>query len=423
MEYSEENSGSIDQDISLESGVEQPDTRISGAWIFFIYLYLIVDYGRPQDTFPFLGYLRPALIVTLFLTAFLIKNRSNINLKIPQVRLIILFIVFAACSIPFALNGFYAYSTTKGMVLMLPFILSCTICINSTKQLQKLITVLILLMAYQAQYAILHGGIGSGNQFLDENDLALYVNTWLPFSIALFLSVKGVLKKLIFGLCTGLGLGAVVVSASRGGFLGMIGMFLVYWLFSPKKWISLIVVGLIALCLYLFAGNAYWNEMKTSTDTQDGTAQARIESWKSAINMFKGHPFGVGAGNFPVWFSKYQTGYFKREMWGRQAHSLWFTLLPELGIQGVLLYFILLFKNLKQIFTINKNVHFLPVTEQPFFKNISVAFLASLAGYFCSATFLSVLYYAHYWYLAGMIAATAIVFEMNTNPNINKQSV
>jgi len=35
------------------------------------------------------------------------------------------------------------------------------------------------------------------------------------------------------------------------------------------------------------------------------------------------------------------------------------------------------------------------------------AFFASLAGFFVSATFLSVLYYSHYWYLTALIAATA----------------
>jgi putative inorganic carbon (hco3(-)) transporter len=42
------------------------------------------------------------------------------------------------------------------------------------------------------------------------------------------------------------------------------------------------------------------------------------------------------------------------------------------------------------------------------------AFIASLVSFFVSATFLSVLYYAHYWYMTGFIvAAVNIANQMN----------
>jgi hypothetical protein len=46
---------------------------------------------------------------------------------------------------------------------------------------------------------------------------------------------------------------------------------------------------------------------------------------------------------------------------------------------------------------------------------LSLAFMASLAGFFASGTFLSVLYYPHYWYLTAMIAATRKVVD-NADP-------
>ena len=75
-------------------------------------------------------------------------------------------------------------------------------------------------------------------------------------------------------------------------------------------------------------------------DTKEATANDRMLSWEAAWDMFLEHPLGVGGNNFPVHFQEFQSDEFSRGMWGRQAHSLWFTLIPELGIFGIMIYFI-----------------------------------------------------------------------------------
>jgi hypothetical protein len=81
-------------------------------------------------------------------------------------------------------------------------------------------------------------------------------------------------------------------------------------------------------------------------------------------------------------------------------------LLPELGIIGVILFFQLLWYNLKDLFLMKK-IHSGTDREDRYLHNLSVAFICSLAGFFASATFLSVLYYAHYWYVTALIVATS----------------
>jgi hypothetical protein len=384
---------------------------ISRAWTFFTILFLIVDYARPQDTIKFLGYLRPTMLISIILIFFLIRNFRLIDFKIPQTRLILCFIGVLAILIPFAVNRHWAYDVTQLMFLYMPFILSSIICFNTLDKIKKLLFWAVCLMVYQSQYALMHAGCGTGSIFLDENDLSLFINTWLPFSFAFFISYKGVWEKIFYGTCTLLGIAANVVSLSRGGFLGLIGMFAVFWLFSPKKLISLTAIAIVGLGLYVFAGDKYWKEMSTSTDSQDGTGKARIESWKSGWNMFLHNPLGVGGNNFGVRFEEFQSGWFQRGMWGRVSHSLWFTLLPETGVEGVLIYLALIFINVRDIFKIRKTASYLDKEDEKFFRNLSVSFLASLAGFFASATFLTVLYYQHYWYLSGIIASAYIVSQ------------
>lgn len=274
----------------------------------------------------------------------------------------------------------------------------------------------VLFMAYQAQFAIRHHGCGTGSQFLDENDFSLYINTWLPICFALLLSQKILWQKFLFGAIAVLGIAANVIGKSRGGFTGLIVMLFIFWLFNPKKMVSLLIISLVGISLYFFAGEKYWSRIATASDTQHGTAKERIESWKAGWQMFLHNPLGVGGNNFQVRFTDYQSDYFHRGMWGRVAHSLWFTLLSETGIVGTFIYLFLLFINFRDIFRLRNASQFFQGENSAFIKHLSVALLASLAGFFVSASFISVLYYPHYWYICGIIAISTILVNKSILP-------
>ena len=132
--------------------------------------------------------------------------------------------------------------------------------------------------------------------------------------------------------------------------------------------------------------------------------------------MFLDNPLGVGGNNFQVRFEEYQSGWFQRGMWGRVAHSLWFTLISELGIIGIIIYFRLLYYNLKDIFVLKK-IKASSNDELRYLHYLSLAFITSFVGYFVSGTFLSVLYYPHYFYVTAMIVASRNLLEKQLNPS------
>lgn len=380
-------------------------------WFLFMLLYLVVDYGRPQDLIP-IGFLRPGIITTLVLAGYILFSGKFKESDAKQTRMIWLFILLLGAYIPFALNNYYAYQATLGILLFMPFILSTIICVNSMERLRKLIFFLIILMTYVSIYGFLNRGLGSGSYFKDENDLSLFINSWLPFSFFLYSTEKDRFRKMVYLASLVVGIVTVVVSFSRGGFLGLLGCALVSWMFSANKVKTLVVLCLLGLTFYIYASNSYtteggktrsyWDEMYTISDTSEGTAGGRLESWKAAWNMFLDYPFGVGGNNFPVRFMDYQSEYFESPMWGRASHSLWFTLLPELGIIGAVIYLLLIYYNLSDLAFINK-VNRSNHPDAVYLRLLSRAFLGSFAGFFISGTFLSVLYYPHYWYLTGIL--------------------
>ena len=385
------------------SRVPEKASSTNKFWFFFIVLYLIIDYGRPQYLFNPIEIVRPGLLITLILTICLIVSGALHLTKSRQTIRIWLFIGLLAVYVPFAHNNHYAFLAFRTMILFMPFILSTMICIDSLARLKKIINIMIILMIYIALYSITHGGHGPGHYFIDENDLSLYINTWLPFCYFLFQNEKKTKIRFLYlaGMVTGLV--AIVYSFSRGGFVGLVCMATIVWLLSSRKLLSILVICLIAGIVYWAGGDDYLKEISTISNKDDRTANERILSWKGAWDMFLDNPLGVGGENFQVRFPEYQPKELQRGMYGRAAHSLWFTVLSELGIIGVYLYLSLLYYNLKDIYFLRRLRLKRDTNETRYLKALALAYLASFAGYFASATFLSVLYYAHYWYLIAVL--------------------
>ena len=400
-----------------ESKIKQENNK---TWFFFMVMYLVVDFVRIQDIIP-IGFLRPGLVAVVIL-GFFILRKGSFHFEIRQIKMIYLFLLLLAIHIPFAKNNYYAYKTTEGFCLLIPFILSIITCLNTVESLKKMINIWIWMMIYIALFSIANLGKGSGGYFSDENDLSLFLNLMLPFCYFLLISEKGGKKKLLYGAALIIGLIAEVKSFSRGGFVGLTVICFVIWWFSPRKMLSAMLVLLMLVFVIIIGGETYLKEMETISDLTESTAQARFEMWGAAWKMFLDNPFGVGGNNFPVRFEEYQSGWFLRGMWGMVAHSLWFTLIPELGIPGIIIYFTLLYYNLKDLWFLKR----IEPGDHPDLKYIhylTLSFIASFAGYFSSGTFISVLYYPYYWYFTAFIIATMKVAKNVMKAGDEKESL
>lgn len=381
----------------------------SNIWLNVLFAYLIMDYARPHETIP-IGFIKPVFLIILMLAYYVIKTNALSKSMCSQTKMIWVVVILLCVHVPFARNNYLAFATARNMLLFMPFILSATVLINSFDNVRKSVIILIALMSYIALFSLFHRGFGTGNYFEDENDLSLYIVTWLGLCYFL-LKVERSLKVRI--LCCGgllIGLLAIVNSFSRGGFVGLVCSMAVAWLFSPKKVLSAFLIMILAATVFIAGGDRYMNRLSTIQDQTDSTATERILSWKAAWNMFLEHPLGVGGNNFQIWFPFYQPPEMKRGMYGRVAHSLWFTLIPELGVPGIIFFCLLIFYNIRDISFMGRFKHH--ENEQlRYIYMLSRAYLVCTVGYFASGTFVSVLYYPHYWYLTALIVATRRVTD------------
>ena len=387
-------------------------------WLWSLFFYLSVDLARIQDLVPGLALVRPGMLSILLLIFWLLRSQQvGYPYSFPQIKKTVLFICLLFAYTPFANGVGAAFGTAKGMFMYLPCIFSTVILINNKERLVQLLRFYGLIVFLVCRYALQNGGKGPGGIIRDENDLALFVVSFMPFLFVLFQCESKKLLKIVWLATVIFALATVVASFSRGGFVGLVVMASVYWWFSKKK----VIVTVCVICLggggYFLAGDDYKKDMGTVTDTEDTTANERLLSWEAGWCMFLDNPLGVGGNNFPRLFNIYQPPEMHRDMWGRQAHSLWFTLIPETGLIGIILYFSIIISNLKGTFKIYFSKKRLLGNEEEefFFKAISVAIFSSLFAFFASATFISVLYYPIFWYLTAIIVTIQIIHSSLTS--------
>lgn len=393
---------------------------------YLVLLFLLLDYGRPQTFFPFIEALHPGWFIQSALFVFLV-SRGMLNFNYIQTKCFALLLLTMAIHVPIAVNNYWAFHTLRSMLLYFIVYLSIANFVDSYPKVERFIDSWIIINLICAIVGIINGGKVPYSSFMgDENDFALVMNIAIPFAYFMYLQADSRVKKLLYLGAVGVFVVATVSSLSRGGFIGLVAVGLFCWLKSPRKILSTLVVTLMVAILYLNAPPTYWDEVRSiqEENVHEGTGSVRWYSWQCGWRMFSDHPIiGVGQGNFPWNFEKYEPleGFGGKLHGGRAGHSIYFTLIPELGIIGTTLFFSLLYyslRGMKIILKAEKSRRVSPSQSETDkdvreklrkLKHIILGVQGALTGYLITGIFLSVLYYPHFWLLVAVSLAIANV--------------
>ncbi|WHZ15467.1 MAG: O-antigen polymerase [Nitrospira sp.] len=398
-----------------------------------VVLAMLFEFGRPQDFIPPLKVIPfPSLIDASLALAVLLSGRASLANR--QSKLWIGLLAFMALWIPFANNNFHAFSQWKELTLYFFFYLGIVTFVNNTGRMHKLILVWLGVHALLAINGMLHHGRGVGGWLGDENDFAMEMNVAVPFAFFMYQGTSDKRGKLLYLVLIGVFVLSSISTSSRGGFLGLLAVGLFCWFYSPRKVWSLILLTGVLLLVLVAAPQEYWDRMQTITDDstmESGTAGQRMFTWGIGWEMFLANPiFGVGQGNFPWTIGEYLGGrtWQTKSLAGRQAHSLYFTLLPELGLLGLFLIGGIALSNYKDVRYCSrmgmrkaaarpgKQVQEdAELEEAGWFGN---AILGALVAYLVTSTFISTLYYPTFWILTGLAVALK-----NTTERYSKKSL
>lgn len=414
-----------------------PPVRFSGGQIQFFFLCLLWIYFsfKPEWTIPGLKFIAPGqTLIQLFLLVAWVFYPGK-KLRNPITKYFFLLILLVAVSLFFARNRGVGMNVIRGFPLMYVTYLSTITFANTPKRLFTLTNIFLLGNLWIAFLGIQGQGLARGvTIYDDQNDLALQMNIVFPIAIFLAIKERRLPMKLLY-LASGLSfLGANIIGLSRGGFVGLVAVLCFVLLRLPiAKLKTVLLISLIVGGIIFFVPKAYWDEIRTLREgTKEATADSRIFYWKVATRMFIDHPFiGVGPGNFGVWLPDYVrpddkmsdgsevSGYTRR--WGRVCHSIYFTVLSELGVIGVVLFNLMVYWAFREIKLGTAIVSRIKVTgyidrgagekNAPYderyekLRSLGLGIMGGLIGFLVSGAFLSVLFYPQFWILCSFSTA------------------
>ncbi len=388
----------------------------SNAAFIILSLFFVMEYLRPQDgIMSFLSVLKIPMLLTITLFIVFLKSDNKAVIKDKIIILSVIFLMEIAISIVYATNTYYVWRVFKGMALMMIVVMAMPVVLDSLEKVKRFYNLMIIIYLFLAIYIVLHAGQGPGGFVIDENDASLVLDMAVPMAfVMVFQKNITITRKLFYLAVTVLLVTGVIASMSRGGFVGFAAVVVFFWWLTKNRFKTLLkalfIVALLGYPVYQMVPDSYKHEVESISDTSDSTRNERFFSWGLAVDMFADNPvLGVGAMNYGWNVARYQMmrSNFdpdgRRLLGGREAHSLYFTLISELGIIGIFLYIAMVYYAVKKLrYIIRQGEQDADLYDAAL---MAKGLLASMVAYFVAGAFISVLYYPVLWYLFGITIA------------------
>ena len=278
-------------------------------------LVLLIDtIAKATGEIPAAAAIRPGLLLFGFCAFYaVLKPATSVNMdvfrhRVPQ--LIIAQAVLACASALFGISlghsAFYIITIYwKTLAVALLLILS----LRNMSDVRYMVWATAaggVLLAFTSVF-IDHIGKTQGNGVYDANDIGTIVVMTLPLVILAVQVAKG-LRRLVWIAGLVLIAETIVISGSRGAFIGLLALGLGLLLFLPGVSVvkRLVYLGAITTALTVFAPEGYWESMKNiilnpTADYNWDAGQGRRQVAKRGIGYMFDHPiFGLGIDNFAM---------------------------------------------------------------------------------------------------------------------------
>jgi hypothetical protein len=410
---------------AAESGQWQPPASAVPFWAAIIFTVVLLF--SPQAYFPALEALRPAMIPAAIGIAAYVLDRfghgAPLFMRTRSLWFAGALAGWAAFTAPLSIwpGGSIAFlSGVYFKTLAIFWLLSHTaVTVPRLRQVAWCLTFMAMGLTLLAMNNYVSGVFidqaankdrlvgNEGSLTKNPNDLALMINVIIPLTMALLLgSSRPGTRFMLLGMLAMEAL-TVILTFSRGGFLTLGGILLLYaWKLrrqAERVWVyGILVAGL--LCVPLLP-SSYFERMSTIIQTEADNTGSAGERWTdmmiAARRAISSPIIGAGVGMNVLAMNEARGGGWL------PVHNVFLELTLDLGVPGLLLYVGLLVSCIKSTVRIQRQA-----ADNPDMKDL--AHLAqgihiSLLAFTLAAMFHPVSYHPYFYYIAALaIAAEAI---------------
>ncbi len=374
--------------------------------------------------FPF------AMLVGLTTLVALIFYKGPKSIRImPILVLWFAFIFWMNVSTFMAIDRPYSMLEWDRTMKIMLFAVLTMILIRNKKQMNALIWTVVLSLGFFGVkggfFSIITGGNylvwGPPGSFINGNNaLGLALTMTMPLMLYLFQQSED--KRIKWALLAMMALTALAVltTHSRGAFLALGTMGVVFWYYSSRKFLIGIVLVVVAIFMWNLMPEA-WHERIFSIGSyqEDGSALGRINAWYFAVNLANDYPLtGGGFGTFmPELFQLYapEPDDF------HDAHSIYFEVLAEHGYVGLVMFLMI---GAGTIISSARTISIAKKREDlKWVAALSRMIIVSLCAYSVGGAFLGLAYFDLYWhFVATTIILRSIVMAPPETENYTEVS-
>ena len=396
-------------------------TRGHGLTFIALFLFSIVLYFRPYEMIPSLSSFTSMAyffgIVTLAIYApAQFMAEGNLTARPREINLILLFGLAAILSMPMAVSPGEAYTEFTELLLKALIIFIVFVNVTRTEMRLKLMMWLAfavsLYLSFWAVSDYSNGIFREGSAYYNtqriggairglfgnSNDLALHLVTMVPLAIGFAFASKNSLKRIFYIGLGALFVAAVVVTFSRGGFLGLFIAILVLLrkIGRKNKLLSTGALVVAMVTLLSLAPGTYFDRIGTifsSASDHTGSSSQRTEILKRSVRVTLRYPlFGVGVGNF-----------HHKSVHELVTHNAYTQVSSEMGIPALVIYLMLMIYPLRRLRQIEAETENRP--DKRTFHYLSIGIQASLVAYMVSSFFGAVAYQWYVYFIVGYAVA------------------
>jgi putative inorganic carbon (hco3(-)) transporter len=397
-----------------------------------LFLFSIILYIRPYEFFPGLSSFTSMAFYTgvTMLAVFAFSQLSaegNLTARPREINLVLLIVLAALLSMPMAVSIDDAWKTFSEMLIKTVVTFIVIVNVVRTEGRLKLLWLLVLAVSIYLSVSAINdyrlgvfqvGDISTHDAritgrikglFENSNDLAMHLVSMIPIAVGLALCKGGLFRKLVYLGGAGIMTAAVVVTFSRGGFIGLVAATLLLVRRLGRKNRTLTTAALVfAVIMFLaMAPGAYSGRLATvfnSSADLTGSSSQRTEVLKRSIWVTLRYPLtGVGIGNFP-----------HKSPRNLVTHNSYTQVSAEMGIAALVVYILFLIHPLKRLRLIEKESYEHP--DRSKFYYLSVGLQASLVGFMFASFFGSVAYHWYVYYLVGYAVCLHRLYIMQFPP-------
>lgn len=255
-----------------------------------------------------------------------------------------------------------------------------------------------------------------GGPVAGSNELGVHVSSGILFGALLFLSLAGTRRWLIVG-CMPLIVNTLVLTLSRGSFLGLAAGGVFGYLSSPRhlrkrylgaSLLGLVLFGMLAHEPLLERFTATFEGITQEEADLDNSAASRVEIALAGLAIARDHPLGAGYRSTAILSPKYMDErLLSRSKGQRAAHNSSAAVIAEHGLPGLIIYYLTIFWALRTAMRVASGQ---PDGDPDLYGALGCMLGASLFGIYVSCNFSNnVDLETQYWCLALL----ASVYELS----------